>query len=112
MNIFSLLKDKKCIVYNKNIDEVKQELLYRMYTDLGDEGLLLNTGLFIGCTIDYYCNHDKTKDIKPGTRTSVHKCFFSQQSLDITDVRNKDCSACHLKAIEMYEQNKIARRKR
>lgn len=112
MNIFSLLRDKKTIIYNKHIDEVKAELSNRMYQVLGDEGLILDTGLFIGCTIEYYCNNDKSKDIKPGTKTSVHKCFFSQQSLNITGVPNKDCATCHLRAIELYENQQISRRRR
>lgn len=108
MNIFKILSQNKLLIYGKNLEEVKREIEAGMYTKL-DQGILLDSGAFLDCTIEHYRSKEKTQDVSNAQRRSPQKCYYTRRSLDI-NCDNNDCANCHLAAIQRYTEKQIIRR--
>lgn len=109
MNIFAFLKDRTRVLYGIPLEEVEAQLRAGRFSLL--EGTIFtDSGLFIKCTGEIYQRgNDKVTSSK---LKSPNQCYNVMSTLNIKNCSPKDCAACHLKAIGMYKEKELKKRRK
>ena len=102
MNIINYFNDKNKKISNFKIEQLISILKNNTYKEY-DGYIKTNDGQILGCIDKYY-------DLKAYDKLSLNKCYFllnaNKSKLNI-NIYNRKCSVCHLKCLELLQEDKI-----